>query len=157
MASKEWHPRAYAPAGILFQQDLIDMKNSCPPLLSALGAREPAKLPAAQYSDAKFAVVYRECGRLLDAVELREKVLDAMKRVLGKEYPYALTSINSLEIRYSDLEGWRSKALDSKKSTLGDEHLPTLTSTTTSRSFHPVKTSAGVSEPARRRSSLPSQ
>src|SRR5205809_101966 len=36
---------------------------------------------------AKFALVYQECGRRQEAMELEEKVLEASKRTLGEETP----------------------------------------------------------------------
>ena len=65
-------------------------------------------------------------------MELKEKVLEARKRILGDEHPNTLNSMNNLASSYSEL-GRRQEAveleekvLEASRRTLGDEHPSTL-------------------------------
>ena len=81
-----------------------------------------------------LASSYSNLGRRQDAVELREKVLEAWKRTLGEEHPDTLLSMGNLASSYSNL-GRRQdaveleeKVLEARKRTLGEEHPDTLLS-----------------------------
>ena len=80
----------------------------------------------------KFISVFADTGQWQETVGLEEKVLEAMKRMLGDEHPNTLVSMGNLARSYSDL-GRRQEAmeleekvLEASKRTLGDEHLNTL-------------------------------
>ncbi|KAL9113982.1 MAG: hypothetical protein Q9187_007548 [Circinaria calcarea] len=104
--------------------------SSCDSELFAVGKGELERLQIA----AKFALVFKENGRLLNAIELSEKILEAERRILGDEHPVTLTSINNLASSYSELGRWqeamelKEKVLEARKRILGDEHPDTLTS-----------------------------
>ena len=80
----------------------------------------------------KFAIAFHENGRLHEAMELQETVLEARQRTLGSEHPDTLRTMNSLAISYSDL-GRKQEAMELNETvlkahqrTLGSEHLDTL-------------------------------
>ena len=81
-----------------------------------------------------FALVYSEAGRVQEALQLTERVVEVRKRTLGEEHPDTLGSLHSLAIRYSKA-GERQKVLqltervvEARKRTLGEEHPDTLRS-----------------------------
>ena len=81
-----------------------------------------------------FALVYGEVGRVQEALQLTERVVEVRKRKLGEEHPETLRSMHSLAIRYREA-GERQKALqltervvEVYKRTLGKEHPETLRS-----------------------------
>ena len=81
-----------------------------------------------------FAMVYSEAGRVLEALQLTERVIEAYKGTLGEEHPSTLGSIHNLAISYGKA-GERQKALqlteqvvEVRKRTLGEEHPDTLRS-----------------------------
>ncbi len=57
-----------------------------------------------------FALVYSEVGRVQEALQLTERVVEVRKRTLGEEHPDTLGSIHNLAISYSEA-GERQKAL----------------------------------------------
>ena len=81
-----------------------------------------------------IALVYSEAGRVQEALQLEEQVVEIRKRTLGEEHPDTLGSIHNLALRYSEA-GKRHKALqltervvEVKERTLGEEHPDTLRS-----------------------------
>ncbi len=81
---------------------------------------------------ARFALAFKENGRLWSAKELEEKVLEARQKTLGSEHPHTLTAMGNLAISYSDV-GRRQEAielmektLEARQRTLGSEHPDTL-------------------------------
>ncbi len=79
-----------------------------------------------------FALVYSEVGRVREALQLTERVVEVYKMTLGEEHPDTLSSIHNLAIMYSEA-GERQKALrlteqvvEIYKRTLGEEHPNTL-------------------------------
>ena len=88
-----------------------------------------------------FALVYSEAGRVLEALQLTERVVEVYKGTLGEEHPDTLNSMHSLAISYSEV-GERQKALqlaeqvvEVYKRTLGKEHRSTLNSIHTLECF----------------------
>jgi tetratricopeptide (TPR) repeat protein len=75
----------------------------------------------------KFALVYQECGRSLDAIKLLEKGLEAERRTLGEGHPNTLATAANLTNSYSSLGRMqdalrlREEVLDMVKRTLGEE------------------------------------
>ena len=81
-----------------------------------------------------FALVYGEVGRVQEALQLTERVVEVRKRTLGEEHLDTLRSMHSLAIRYNETSE-RQKALqltkrvvEVYKRTLGEEHPETLRS-----------------------------
>jgi hypothetical protein len=79
-----------------------------------------------------FALTFAENGRVREAMELREQVLEARRRTLSSEHPDTLIAMNNLANSYSDL-GRRQEAmelseqvLEARRRTLGSEHPNTL-------------------------------
>lgn len=60
---------------------------------------------------ANLAVSYSDLDRRQEAMEMREKVLEARKRILGEEHPDTLTSMAHLATSYSNL-GQGQKAME---------------------------------------------
>ncbi len=58
-----------------------------------------------------LAISYGDVGRRQEAMELREKVLEASQRTLGSEHPDTLRAMNNLAISYSDV-GCRQEAME---------------------------------------------
>ena len=54
---------------------------------------------------------YNEIGRHQEAMELREKTLEASRRTLGSEHPGTLRAMNNLAFSYSRL-GRHQEALE---------------------------------------------
>ena len=116
-----------------FRRSLVSHVTTCLTLLTleilfAPGKGEEELLRTAD----KFIKVYVDNGQWLQAVELKEKVLEARKRILGEEHPDTLLSMGNLARSYSDL-GRRQdaveleeKVLEARKRTLGEEHPDTL-------------------------------
>ncbi|KAI9767992.1 MAG: hypothetical protein M1840_005304 [Geoglossum simile] len=83
---------------------------------------------------AKFAFVYEECGRFLNAAGLWEKVLDASKKMRGEGHRDTLASASCLATAYSHLGRvqealeLREKLLEVSKRMPGDGHPTTLAS-----------------------------
>ncbi|KAH0541632.1 hypothetical protein FGG08_003922 [Glutinoglossum americanum] len=124
--------RRYQTFDYSFRRFLLPHISSCLSShnseLFTTGDGEPERLEIA----AKFASVYRECGRMQEAMKLRERVLEARGRTLGEEHPNTLGSMSNLAISYGDL-GRRQEAmeldekvLEARERTLGEEHPDTL-------------------------------
>jgi tetratricopeptide (TPR) repeat protein len=106
------------------------LKSLTPEILFAVGNGEEERLEVAN----KFIRVCVENGQWQDAVELKEKVLEATKRTLGEEHPDTLLSMGNLASSYSDV-GRRQEAieleekvLEARTRTLREEHPDTLIS-----------------------------
>jgi tetratricopeptide (TPR) repeat protein len=74
------------------------------------------------------------CGRLEEAQQIQEKVLEAMRRI-GRDDDDTLECINNLAITYEsqggrlkEVQELREKVLEMRRRTLGDEHPDTLRS-----------------------------
>jgi tetratricopeptide (TPR) repeat protein len=73
-------------------------------------------------------------GKYKEAASVAERALAAAERVLGKEHPNALTSMNNLALlyqaqrRYPEAEPLFKRALEAQERVLGTEHPDTLTS-----------------------------
>jgi hypothetical protein len=82
----------------------------------------------------RFALVYFECGRYLEASRLWGMVVETQQRRLGGEHSDTLASMNNLAMGYSALGRVQDsveldeRVLEARKRTLGDEHPDTLTS-----------------------------
>ncbi|KAI5788620.1 hypothetical protein FPQ18DRAFT_48792 [Pyronema domesticum] len=89
--------------------------------------------------------LFHACGRLKEAQEIQEKMLEVRrhtlgeehpdtltaleKRTLGEEHPDTLRSMESLAITYEELGGrlkeaqeFREKVLEARRCTLGEDH-----------------------------------
>ncbi|KAL2052027.1 hypothetical protein ABVK25_007719 [Lepraria finkii] len=79
-----------------------------------------------------FALVYSEAGRVQEALQLTERVVEARKRTLGEEHPDTLGSMHSLAISYSEAGRVQEalqlteRVVEARKITLGEEHPNTL-------------------------------
>ncbi|KAJ7032996.1 acyl transferase/acyl hydrolase/lysophospholipase [Mycena alexandri] len=82
---------------------------------------------------ARIALVYGEGGRWNDAEPLLVAVMETHKRVLGKEHPETLMSINNLALtyrnqgRWNDAEPLQVAVMETSKRVLGEDHPSTLT------------------------------
>ncbi|KAI9773955.1 MAG: hypothetical protein M1839_001967 [Geoglossum umbratile] len=91
------------------------------------------KHPSTLIAMSNLAISYSDLGRRQEAMELREKVLEASQRMLGNGHPDTLTATHNLASSYSDLGRrqeaieLRKKVLDARQRTLGNEHPNTLT------------------------------
>ena len=75
-----------------------------------------------------LALTYSDQGKLQEAADLEERVLEVRRRILGEEHPSTLTSMNNLAWTYESL-GWIAEALsliqqsvNGSQRILGDEH-----------------------------------
>jgi hypothetical protein len=66
---------------------------------------------------AGFALTFAENGRVREAMELREQVLEASRRTLGSEHPDTLRAMTGLTNSYSDL-GRRQEAMELREQVL---------------------------------------
>ncbi|KAI5788556.1 P-loop containing nucleoside triphosphate hydrolase protein [Pyronema domesticum] len=78
---------------------------------------------------------FRHAGRLKEAQEMLEKVLEARGRTLGEEHQDTLSSMHNLAITYEkqggrlkEVQELEEKVLEMRRRTLGEEHPDTLTS-----------------------------
>ena len=77
---------------------------------------------------------YSDIGDYKNAKELREKVYEARKRILGEEHPDTLISLTNLAKSYSDLGDYEKsrelgeKVCEAQKRLLGEKHPDTLAS-----------------------------
>jgi tetratricopeptide (TPR) repeat protein len=78
---------------------------------------------------------FQSCGRLKEAQEIQEKVLEVRRCTLGEEHPETLRSMNNLASTYRQLGGrlkevqeLREKVLEVMRRTLGEEHPDTVSS-----------------------------
>jgi tetratricopeptide (TPR) repeat protein len=99
-------------------------------LYVALFGEENAKTIGAMYS---IGYSFHACGRLKEAQEIQEKVLEVRKRTLGEEHPYTLVAMLNLAITYKRLGGrleevqeLEEKVVEVRKHTLREEHPDTL-------------------------------
>ena len=128
-ATMSWE---YQLADYRFRRSLLPHIESCisfcidKPFLSRLS--ELNRVNMANNS----AVVFEESGRQQEAMELREKVLDARLRKLGSKHPNTLKAMTKLARNYQKL-GRRhdamelgEKVLEARQGTLGNEHPDTL-------------------------------
>ncbi|KAL9615270.1 MAG: hypothetical protein Q9167_000241 [Letrouitia subvulpina] len=82
----------------------------------------------------RFALVYREVGRLQEALQLLERVVEIRKRTLGGEHLTTLSSIHQLTIIYTEMGRFQEalqlaeRVVEVSKRTLGEEHYDTLSS-----------------------------
>ncbi len=53
-----------------------------------------------------LAPLYQAQGRLAEAEPLYKRALEALERVLGKEHPHTLTSVNNLAHSIKPRAGW---------------------------------------------------
>ncbi|KAI4122619.1 MAG: hypothetical protein LQ338_005713 [Usnochroma carphineum] len=81
-----------------------------------------------------FALVYSDMGRLQEALQLRERVVEAYRRTLGDEHPNTISSIYHLALSYRPIGRYQEalqlleRSVEANKRTLGDEHRHTLLS-----------------------------
>ena len=81
---------------------------------------------------ARFAYVFSENGRLRDAMELGEKVLEARHRTLGSDHLDTLRAMDGLAKSYGNMGRWQEamelfeKVWEVSRRTLGSEHPNTL-------------------------------
>lgn len=82
----------------------------------------------------EVAVFHRDAGRYEGAEPLYRRALEVRERVLGKEHPYTLTSVNNLALLleskgdYKGAEQLFRCSLEASEHVLGKEHPSTLTS-----------------------------
>ena len=90
-----------------------------------------------EYYDDKwsnFALVIRENGDWKNAQELKIKVMDMRKKLLGAEHPYTLSSIANLAVTYRDQGRWNKaeqlqiQVMDMRKRLQSAEHPDSLSS-----------------------------
>ncbi len=81
-----------------------------------------------------LATVYQQLGQYDDALPLQTRALEINRRVLGKEHPVTLRTINDLgalfhaQGKLAEAETYLKEALDTRRRVLGDEHPDTLSS-----------------------------
>ena len=96
---------------------------------------------------------YKLQGRNTEAVPLFARALDARERVLGKDHPATLESVNNLAAnyedlgRYADAESLYIRAVAANESVLGMEHPNTLTSINNLAGNHARQGRYGDAEP----------
>ncbi|KAI5924609.1 Tetratricopeptide repeat-domain-containing protein [Camillea tinctor] len=79
-----------------------------------------------------LALIYINQGRHIEAEQLGRQVVEARYRVLRKEHPDTLTSINNLaqvlvsQGKYEEAEQMHRQTLELRERVLGKEHLHTL-------------------------------
>jgi tetratricopeptide (TPR) repeat protein len=71
----------------------------------------------------------RNCGRLKEAQEIEEKVLEVRRHIFGEEHPDTLCSMQNLAITYRELggrlkevKGIQEKVLEVRRRILGEDH-----------------------------------
>ncbi|KAI1428103.1 kinase-like domain-containing protein [Xylaria sp. FL1777] len=105
-------------------------RNELTRVTCALGIKHPVSVIIKHV----LAFISHTQGRLNDARELTEEVLEVYTRELGKEHPTTLTVMAQLASIYDDLSDFKkaeeigSETISLKKKVLGDEHTMTLTS-----------------------------
>ncbi len=73
-------------------------------------------------------------GKYTESEEISLACLESHERVLGKDHPETLSSLNSLAVQYRKEERWLEaepmllRAYESRRRVLGDEHPRTLAS-----------------------------
>ncbi|KAI5788555.1 hypothetical protein FPQ18DRAFT_392030 [Pyronema domesticum] len=99
-------------------------------LYAVLFGEENTKTLEAMHS---IGYTFRDAGRLKEAQEMLEKVLEARGRTLGEEHPDTLRSMHHLAMTYRLLGGrlkevqeLEEKVLEVRRRTLGEEHPDTL-------------------------------
>jgi tetratricopeptide (TPR) repeat protein len=99
-------------------------------ILEEFGKEHPKTL----WSMNNLASTYWHQGKLQDAADLQESVLEAMRRTLGEEHPDTLKSMSNLASTYwkqgklQDAADLHESVLEAMRRTLGEEHPDTLTS-----------------------------
>jgi tetratricopeptide (TPR) repeat protein len=95
-----------------------------------LFGEENTKTLRAMYS---IASSFRDIGRLEEAQDIQEKVLEARKHTLGEDHPETLSAMQNLANTYADLSGrmkevqeLQEKVLEARKRTLGEDYPDTL-------------------------------
>jgi tetratricopeptide (TPR) repeat protein len=80
----------------------------------------------------RFSLPLEESGSLQEALELKEKVLEARQRTLGSKHPDTLAAMQGLANSYDNLGRWQEaielfeKVLEASQRTLGSKHPNTL-------------------------------
>jgi hypothetical protein len=78
-------------------------------------------------------LTYQDQGKLVDAAQLQEKVLEARRRIQGEEHPDTLTTMDNLALTYQDqgkpvdAAQLQEKVLEARRRIQGEEHPRTLT------------------------------
>jgi Tetratricopeptide repeat len=96
------------------------------------GTEEDTGGRASRHIGNNLALTYWNQGKLPNAVELKERVLEAQRRILGKEHPDILNSITKLARIYNDLgRGTAAKLLmqqsvEASRKILGEDHISTI-------------------------------
>ena len=107
-----------------------------------LGRRELPDDSGTLAAGSSLSVAIERVGRLADARELGEEVVEAYRRVLGPEHPDTLTAANNLAIQRSMMgdteaaEALYREVLDARRRTLGAEHADTFVSMVTLAQHH---------------------
>ena len=127
-------PWTFGIADYRFRQALISHIDTC------LSFRKEGIFYLGEIGDdcqnmaTSFSLVYGDAGRIQEALQLTERVVEVRKKTLGEEHPDTLHSIHTLAVGYSEA-GERQKALqltervvEVYKKTLGEEHPDTLRS-----------------------------
>ena len=107
-----------------FEKIAVDIQTNI------FGAEHPDTLTSMD----NLALTYWRLGRIEEAVDLQEEVLEKRRQILGVEHADTLTSMNNLSITYRD-QGKTAEAVDlqeevleKRRQILGVEHPDTLTS-----------------------------